>query len=291
MPVNTQTGSYTVDATDYGKVINITSGTFTLALTAAATLGTGFFFGFDNSGSGVVTIDPNSSETIDGGTTLVVNTGDKGLVFCNGSNFFTVAYSIKAGTAANQLVRLDSSAKLPAVDGSQLTNLPSSGAAAIDLSLMFFDIYENLGSVSAKTRLGTPFNAVSSAPLVGAQFVIHKEAGTIAAGKSVWMTLEADSSGSPSGTALATSDTVDATTYTSAIVVTKFTFSTPYTMVAGTKYWLVLRFDYTIDGSNYLAVHGPSSAVSAVGAAKKFDGGSTWVATGNPASLAFSTMV
>ena len=34
------------------------------------------------------------------------------------------------GTSANQLVQLDGSARLPAVDGSQLTNLPSAGATA-----------------------------------------------------------------------------------------------------------------------------------------------------------------
>jgi len=34
---------------------------------------------------------------------------------------------LDTGTGANQIVKLDGSAKLPAVDGSQLTNLPSSG--------------------------------------------------------------------------------------------------------------------------------------------------------------------
>ena len=37
-----------------------------------------------------------------------------------------VIEEIPIGTAANDLVRLDGSARLPAVDGSQLTNLPSS---------------------------------------------------------------------------------------------------------------------------------------------------------------------
>jgi len=37
---------------------------------------------------------------------------------------------LDTGTSANQLVQLDGSARLPAVDGSQLTNLPASGATA-----------------------------------------------------------------------------------------------------------------------------------------------------------------
>ena len=36
----------------------------------------------------------------------------------------------EVGTGANQIVRLDGTARLPAVDGSQLTNLPSAGATA-----------------------------------------------------------------------------------------------------------------------------------------------------------------
>jgi hypothetical protein len=38
------------------------------------------------------------------------------------------------GTGANQIVALDATAKLPAVDGSQLTNLPSGATAFVDLT-------------------------------------------------------------------------------------------------------------------------------------------------------------
>jgi hypothetical protein len=59
---NAKTGAYTVALTDYGQVIDMTSGTWTLALTAAATLGDGFWFCTRNSGTGDITIDPNASE-------------------------------------------------------------------------------------------------------------------------------------------------------------------------------------------------------------------------------------
>lgn len=39
--------------------------------------------------------------------------------------------AVKSGASANNLVRLDSNAKLPAVDGSQLTNLPSGGGTLL----------------------------------------------------------------------------------------------------------------------------------------------------------------
>jgi len=44
------------------------------------------------------------------------------------------AASLDVGTAANEIVQLDASAKLPAVDGSQLTNLPSGATQLSDLS-------------------------------------------------------------------------------------------------------------------------------------------------------------
>ena len=56
-----KTGAYTVVASDRGDVIWC-DGTFSLSLTAAATLGDGFSFGVVNIGTGSITIDPNASE-------------------------------------------------------------------------------------------------------------------------------------------------------------------------------------------------------------------------------------
>src|SRR5688572_1920264 len=71
---------------DYGKVFNCTS-TFTQTLTAAATLGDGFYFTIRNNGTGVITIDPNGGETIDGATTIGLQPGESCVVWCNGSLF------------------------------------------------------------------------------------------------------------------------------------------------------------------------------------------------------------
>lgn len=60
----------TIIASDLGKLIDITSGTFTLAGTAAGTLGAGFYCRVRNSGSGVATFDPAGSETADGLSTI-----------------------------------------------------------------------------------------------------------------------------------------------------------------------------------------------------------------------------
>lgn len=79
-----KSGSYTVLPADYGVTINCTS-TFSLALTAAATTADGFWFNVRNDGSGVITIDPNSTEQINGATTLEVYPGESCMVVCSGS--------------------------------------------------------------------------------------------------------------------------------------------------------------------------------------------------------------
>ena len=56
----TKTGAYTVVGADRGKVIDCT-GTWTMNIAAAATLGDGFSFAIRNSGTGAITIDPNLS--------------------------------------------------------------------------------------------------------------------------------------------------------------------------------------------------------------------------------------
>lgn len=87
--ITTQTAAYTVVAGDLGKIINCTSGTFTVSLTAASTLGSGFNCWIWNTGTGDITIDPNASETIDGGPTIILRSGEGLQVVCDGSNWLT----------------------------------------------------------------------------------------------------------------------------------------------------------------------------------------------------------
>jgi len=77
-----------IAAGDFSKSF-ICTGTFTQTLTAAATLGDGFMFWIRNDGTGVITIDPNAAETIDGAATIALAPGDSCVVFCDGSLFYT----------------------------------------------------------------------------------------------------------------------------------------------------------------------------------------------------------
>ncbi|NBO56465.1 MAG: hypothetical protein EBU84_18160, partial [Actinobacteria bacterium] len=74
---------------DLGKIINCTANTFTVSLTAAATLGSGFNCWVWNTGSGTITIDPNGAETIDGVATLTLRRGEGTQIVCNGTNWET----------------------------------------------------------------------------------------------------------------------------------------------------------------------------------------------------------
>lgn len=95
-----KTGAYSVVAADKGKLINATTGTWTLSLLAAATAGDGFTVGIKNSGSGVITVDPNLTEQVDGGSTLAVNAGESLVLYCDGTAWQSVGKSsgVPSGT-------------------------------------------------------------------------------------------------------------------------------------------------------------------------------------------------
>jgi hypothetical protein len=80
-------------AADHGKTFVATS-SFTQTLTAAATLGDGWGVQYRNDGTGIITLDPNGSETIDGATTITLPPGAGVRIRCDGSNFKTVGRRI-----------------------------------------------------------------------------------------------------------------------------------------------------------------------------------------------------
>lgn len=91
-PVTSISTTYTAGAADRASTIVWTSGTGTLNITAAATLGNDWFVMVRNAGTGDLTVDPNSSELINGAATLTLAPGDSAIVVSNGSQFFTIGY-------------------------------------------------------------------------------------------------------------------------------------------------------------------------------------------------------
>ena len=89
-----KSGAYTIVVTDQGKTIIHTAGTATtFAFEAAATLGSTFFALVKNEGAGVLTLDPDGAETIDGSVTITLDQGQAALVFCNGTLLRTLFIS------------------------------------------------------------------------------------------------------------------------------------------------------------------------------------------------------
>ena len=90
--ISAKTSAYTVVAGDLGTIINCTSGTFTVSLTAAATLGSGFncwIWNTSTTAADAITIDPSGAETIDGRATLILRRGEGTQIVCDGTNWQT----------------------------------------------------------------------------------------------------------------------------------------------------------------------------------------------------------
>jgi hypothetical protein len=92
---------------DNGKLIDITSGTFTQTFAAAATLGDGWSCYLKNGGAGDITLDPNASETIDGLTSFIMYPGEVRLVQCDGTALRTVVLNsfYKVFTASANFIK------------------------------------------------------------------------------------------------------------------------------------------------------------------------------------------
>lgn len=87
--VQSKSGNYTVILTDNTSLINCTA-TLTLTLTAVSTLGNGFIFHVKNSTQGLVTINPNASELIEGYLDYVVLPDRLVAVYSDGTQFFVL---------------------------------------------------------------------------------------------------------------------------------------------------------------------------------------------------------
>lgn len=84
-------------ALDAGKFFKYTSGTFSQTFDPAASLAAGWFCYAYNGGSGVVTLDPSSTELINGASTLALLPGEIAFIYCTGSALKAVKFMAAVG--------------------------------------------------------------------------------------------------------------------------------------------------------------------------------------------------
>lgn len=88
----TRTSNSAFVGVDSGKLIDF-SGTFTQTFVGSVALGIGWGITLRNPGPGIVTLDPYSTETIDGVSTIVMYPGEIRFVYSDGSNLLSKVIS------------------------------------------------------------------------------------------------------------------------------------------------------------------------------------------------------
>jgi len=90
LDVRAITTTGTVGIADIGKLIDCTSGTFTLTFAAVATLGDEAMGFVQNTGTGDVTLDGNGAETIDGLADYIMYSGEVRMWYVEGASIKTI---------------------------------------------------------------------------------------------------------------------------------------------------------------------------------------------------------
>jgi len=122
------------------------------------------------------------------------------------------------------------------------TGLSATGVGATD------NIIKNSSSVN--TLVGTKFTQSGAAQIKSVGLMI-KKGGTIAAAQTLTLSLQTNSGGLPSGTALGTSAAVQIDTAVAATYAwVTFTFAKPVDVADSTIYHLVVTASYTASGTN-----------------------------------------
>lgn len=101
--VETKTGDFTVGLADDGKRFNLEAGVSTVSFAAVATLGANHEVILMNNSGGAITLDPNASETINGGATKTLADGQSLGVICDGAELYTWGEDLSGTPMANPM--------------------------------------------------------------------------------------------------------------------------------------------------------------------------------------------
>lgn len=148
-----KTAGYTVVLADQGRLIDATL-TWTLVLPSVATALAGFSILLKNSGTGIITIDPNAAELIDGAATITVPRGYSVTITCDGTGWGTIWH---VSPAINQVSfgRLQADYTLTSTTaGQQLFNWSAGGALTLGVGFYAFRCLLYITGMSATSGNG-----------------------------------------------------------------------------------------------------------------------------------------
>jgi len=140
------------------------------------------------------------------------------------------------------------------VAGEDLTKGDVVSRVKVDQSQITTNEGKSFGQIDALNDfIGQSFKTgLTDAKIFGALMLTYKAGGTVT--DNIFVTLEADNGGEPSGTPLATSQDVDGESLGGNTVYNEFRFATPVTLTAATTYWLVVQRDGALDDVNYYGI-------------------------------------
>lgn len=103
-PASSFTNGYTFTTSDRAQTKVWSSGAGAVSLPAVATAGNNWFMLLKNNGTGSLTVDCYSTETIDGGLTKTYAPGESSFIICTGTEYVTVGYGVSSTFAFTALV-------------------------------------------------------------------------------------------------------------------------------------------------------------------------------------------
>jgi hypothetical protein len=103
--VSTFSANYSVATADRAQMYVWTGGAGTATLPSAPVVGAGWYIIFKNDGTGVLNIDPQSGETIDGNVSAQLQLSESFVVVSDGTTYYSYAYGQSATFFFTQLVK------------------------------------------------------------------------------------------------------------------------------------------------------------------------------------------
>lgn len=182
--------SNTIINSTYQNSVNVCTGTFTLSLLAVADAGEGFYFIVKNQGSGVITIDPDTSEQVDGVSSITIGAGLSAVVICNGSAWYSLFLSqifpsgILKGSGTNTTTAAVQGTDYYAPGGTDVA--VADGGTNISSYTAGDTLYASAGTTLSKLAIGStgrPMVSTGTAPNWGN--AINLQASSSASGSTV----------------------------------------------------------------------------------------------------------